>query len=66
MPTVAASTARGALLDDAGRLSRARAKALAADISTLIIPSPQRARELNRAQSFVHGRDAIAGTPPRP
>ncbi|NVB78743.1 MAG: hypothetical protein HOV81_10145 [Kofleriaceae bacterium] len=60
----------GALLDDAGRLAPARAKALAADISTLIIPSPQRAFALNRAylgivraQSFAHGRDAIVGTP---
>jgi len=53
-----------------GSLRPAMAKALARDISVLVVPSPRRALALDRAylalvrmQSFELGRDAFAGAP---
>jgi hypothetical protein len=53
-----------------GTLRKEALRALAKDISTLIVPSPRRALALDRAylalvraQSFTHGRDVLVGTP---
>jgi hypothetical protein len=52
--------------DDRGALRPGAVTALHADVSTLLLPSPERALELDRAykaivdeQSFVKGRDAV-------
>ena len=52
--------------DDRGRLRPAEIARLHADIGTLLLPSPERAIDLDRAyqaivreQSFVRGRDAV-------
>jgi hypothetical protein len=52
--------------DDSGRLRPAEIARLHADIGTLLLPSPARAIDLDRAyeaivreQSFVRGRDAV-------
>jgi hypothetical protein len=55
-----------------GTLQPEAAKALAKDISTLLVPSPSRALMLDRAtlalvkaQQFEKGRDVLVGAPPR-
>ncbi|WP_224364023.1 hypothetical protein [Hyalangium versicolor] len=55
-----------------GTLKPEATKALARDISTLLVPSPHRALMLDRAslalvraQQFEKGRDVLVGTPPR-
>lgn len=53
-----------------GKLKPEMVRALAKDISVLIVPSPERALALDRgyltlvrAQSFEKGRDVVLGTP---
>lgn len=61
---------RARFLTRDGHVVPAMARALAKDISVLVVPSPARALELDRAylalvraQSFALGREAFAGTP---
>jgi hypothetical protein len=56
--------------DDGGQLKPAMIRAMASDISVLVIPSPERALALDRAylglvkaQAFARGRDAVLGAP---
>ncbi|MGD8541554.1 MAG: hypothetical protein PVI39_04630 [Desulfobacteraceae bacterium] len=60
---------RDRFLDARGHLRPEMAQKLHEDISTLLLPSPQRAMALNKAykaiveeQGFLKGRDAIVGT----
>ncbi len=55
-----------------GTLAPDAVKALTKDISVLLVPSPSRALQLNRAtlglvraQRFEHGRDVVVGAPPK-
>ena len=57
---------RARFFDNAGNLRPHAMRTLHRDIATLLLPSPARARALNRAylavvleQSFIHGRDAV-------
>lgn len=66
----ASNTELAEVFDRDGHVRPERARAFARDIATLVVPSPARALALDRAylaivraQSFVHGRDVIVGTP---
>jgi hypothetical protein len=63
---------RARFFDGAGRLRPERVRALAADIATLLVPSPARALRLDRAylglvqaQAFARGRDVLVGASAR-